>query len=283
MTFSEIQHPIIKPLTKDELNLAFKILQTCDFSRQIFNPDIPKKSVLELYSNSFTEPDSDLMGLFHHGQLKAVWILFHDEKSLFATITYGVFTLDSYKNHFASVLCWLMDNYPNYRIILGVRTSNETADQLLSKKAKLLMEAKVYKWKLDQEDRVPFFISPLKKDEFLQIADWYDQEFPDIYWNSTNVLNNYEQWLILSKELNHGYSRMFFGIWCNPDKKIAEIFTSKIAPNDLKDFLSAIKFYCHKNGANELIWIVEQKSEEDLALINLGYGTTEIYKEFKLL
>lgn len=272
----------MKALRQDELPQALAILENGDYQQQIFNQEISKEAVRQLFCQSFEYEDSDLMGLFSKEELVAVWILFHDDPSEFATITYGVFTINDYCKNLSIVLDWLQQNYGHYRIILGIRTTNQLADKILSHQAKLLMTADIYKWSLEETQLSPA-INPLTKNQFLNLRTWYDKTFAGVYWQSEKILEEYENWVILADVTSEDSTpQNFVGAWCHPKKKSAEIFTSELKIPALDLFLTATKFFCQQKEAHELYWMVDEKDPEASCLKAAGNVPKGTYKEFQL-
>lgn len=272
----------MRALTKDELPQALSILEKCNFQEQIFNQEISKESVLQLFKHSFDYEDSDLMGLFAKEELVAVWVLFHDDASLFATLTYGVFSIKDYFENLSIVFNWLSSNYENYQIIIGIRKTNQTVDNMLSHQAKLLMVADIYYWKLTDKDLVTP-LKPLIKNQFLTLSKWYDETFPGIYWNSQKIVAEFENWIILAELASENSNpKNFMGILSPVGKKTAEVFTSKLETSSFDLFLTATKFLCQEKKATELYWMMDELDSEATYLKETGNFPKGTYKEFQL-
>ena len=247
------------------------------------------KGVLEERMKRAINSDTErVIGCYRDDKLVGICEYFWIEEDMYAQ-TSALLISESYTAVADEIINYLKEHLKDYRLLIGVSAANIEASEYFEAKGMECIDdsfdtrlyKKNYKCQNVNED-----IVLLDKDSFKEYAKFHDSFAGDMYWNSTHLLesfNNFEIFVymknntikgsIFTKVLSNNYE--IFGLF------IEEDFKGKGVEKELlKAVINSISK--KENPAKELVYFIEEGNEEELkAAKEADFEVIDHYKSYE--
>lgn len=273
---------------KDAFLLAWEISQ--DRERNSY-PIYPEPGDLQdALIGSVRDPYDQVIGCFEKEELIAVCIVFPMREDHFLQ-TNGFYVSGKFEYAAKQFVSYLKKKYPGYKALFGFPKENKYAAMFFYEQGGRCVESSytcICSKESFRRSETEAKVKPLTEERFEEYALFHDRFAKDIYWNSSRILRQLDEWWIyVYEEKGVICGSMFmhveadcdaeiFGVFVEDGKDIHKI-TRRLLSRTLHDLFQGIP------TVMDVLYFVEETSSQELrAAVETGFIRKDQYKCYEL-